>query len=68
MSSTESSKGKPFKRGSPESTTPARPNESSSRQQTHKDQASQTGSPDFDKEATRRTKTPPVPIKPPGAK
>jgi hypothetical protein len=46
-----------------------KPTDSGSRQQTHEDQALQSGSPELDKEATRRSGgTPPVPLKPPGPK
>ena len=48
--------------------TPGKPHDSSSRQQTQKDQTSQSGSPAFDKEMTRKSGTPAVPAKPPGAK
>jgi hypothetical protein len=38
----------------PDSTTPGRPKDSGSRQQTHPDQNSQSGSPQLDRELTRR--------------
>jgi hypothetical protein len=40
------------------STTPGRPKDSGSRQQTHPDQNSQSGSPHFDRELTRRNRAP----------
>lgn len=49
-------------------TTPGKPRDSGSRQQTHKDQGTQTGSPELDREASRRSDIPPVPTVPPGAK
>ncbi len=52
----------------PENTTPGRPTESGSRQQTHPGQTSQSGSAKFDREATQRGGHDPVPVKPPGAK
>jgi hypothetical protein len=55
-------------KGDSDETTPGRPTDESSRQQTHKDQASQSGSPELDREATRRTGTSAVPTKPPGPK
>jgi hypothetical protein len=45
----------------PSATTPGRPKDSGSRQQTHPDQGSHSGSPSFDKETTRRSGTPPKP-------
>jgi hypothetical protein len=39
-------------------TTPGRPKDSGSRQQTHPDQNSQSGSPHFDRELTRRNRAP----------
>ncbi len=53
------------KDGSPP-TTPARPNDAGSRQQTHPDQGSQSGSHGVDRELTKRGGQ--TPQKPPGAK
>lgn len=50
-----------------ESATPGKPKDSGSRQQTHPDQNSQTGSPSLDRKHTDRSGTTPPP-KPPGAK
>ncbi len=44
---------------SPNSSTPGRPKETGSRQQTHPDQTSQSGSVATDKEVTARTKAKP---------
>jgi hypothetical protein len=52
----------------PAPTTPGRPKDSGSRQQTHQDQASQSGSPALDEKTTRRATTPAVPTKPASAK
>jgi hypothetical protein len=51
-----------------DSPTPGKPSDSASRQQTHKGQNSQSGSPDFDREHSRNSGTPGAPLKPPGAK
>jgi hypothetical protein len=48
--------------------TPGKPKDSGSRQQTQPDQGSQTGSPELDESITRRGGARPVPTKPPGAK
>jgi len=48
--------------------TPGRPTQSGSRQQTHPDQTSQSGSPNTDHELTHQSGSRPVPAKPPGAK
>jgi hypothetical protein len=56
------------KRESPKPTTPGKPEDSGSRQQTHKHQSTQTGSPDLDRDASRRSDVPPVPVVPPNAK
>ncbi|MBX5463465.1 MAG: hypothetical protein IRZ28_20530 [Steroidobacteraceae bacterium] len=48
--------------------TPGRARDAASRQQTHPDQGLQSGSPDLDEDATRRTDTPAVPTVPPGPK
>ena len=58
----------PSKRDTPEPTSPGRPDDANSRQQTHENQNSQTGSPELDKQATRRTGTPAVAPKPAEAK
>jgi hypothetical protein len=50
-----------------ESATPGKPKDSGSRQQTHKDQSSQTGSPQSDREHSDRGGSATAP-KPPGAK
>jgi hypothetical protein len=42
----------------PDTTTPGRPKDSASRQQTHPDQNSQSGSPHLDRESTRRNPAP----------
>lgn len=49
------------------STTPGRPKESGSRQQTYPDQGAQTGSPELDEEMTRRG-APALPTKQSGGK
>jgi hypothetical protein len=46
------------------SRTPGRPKDSGSRQQTHPDQNSQSGSPHFDRELTRRNPAPKNPRDP----
>jgi hypothetical protein len=51
----------------PDSNTPGKPTDEGSRQQTHKDQASQTGSRELDKNSTREGGKK-VPIVPPNAK
>jgi hypothetical protein len=51
-----------------ESATPGRPKDSGSRQQTHPGQVLNSGSPSFDKEASQRTDSKPVPLKPPATK
>lgn len=48
--------------------TPGRARDAASRQQTHQDQGLQSGSPELDEDATRRTDTPAVPTVPPGPK
>lgn len=51
----------------PPSTTPGRPKESASRQQTHPEQGSQSGSHELDSRAAHR-RMPLAPLKPPGEK
>lgn len=55
-------------KGSPPPTTPGRPEDSGSRQQTHKNQATQSGDPKFDKEATEKSGKRPAGVIPPGPK
>ena len=54
--------------GDSQSATPARPTQSGSRQQTHPNQSSQSGSPATDRDMSHRSGSKPVPAKPPGAK
>ncbi len=53
---------------SPGADTPGRPKESGSRQQTHQNQETHTGSPDLDRELTQRTPHTPTREKPSGTK
>jgi hypothetical protein len=57
-----------FASGSVREATPGLPKDSGSRQQTHAHQSSQSGSPAFDKEITRRGGAEEVPTIPTGAK
>ncbi len=56
--------------GSPRSIPPGKPKDAGSRQQTHPEQATQTGSPGLDKDLTEDSGagTPSVPTKPSGVK
>jgi len=55
------------KHGNPDDATPGRPSPAGSRQQTHSNQSSQSGSPQTDRDLTHKGSNP-VPAKPPGAK
>lgn len=50
------------------SNTPGRARDAASRQQRHKDQGLQSGSPELDAEASEGSDVPPVPTIPPGPK
>jgi hypothetical protein len=58
----------PRKADTPEHTTPGRPKEAASRQQTQPDQNSQSGSAQFDRDAAGKTGADSGPTRPPGTK
>jgi len=64
----ERSTPEPDRKPQDEGKTPGRARDAASRQQTHQDQSLQSGSPELDEDATRRTDTPAVPTVPPGPK